>query len=305
MLYLRSLLILLLALILLGAGDITGVDTGGVGAGDHGAPINLTSCEDLIVAYWDLDETGTNTRVADYGTCTDGGSSDCDLTAETGTSNKTGIRGNAVDTNFSTEYLSCANETCDELMFAGEDFTVLGWVEMATIFGSFWMVDAFASSIGYEMKGIIFFDSDNGTGGIQGSTLTYTDVFLGATNAFTFWSMSWDDTEDDIQGCVSNSTGNTDWECYTQTSATGPVADSGSDFIVAKANGDAQGAVDELAIVKGVVTEEWQCFICSCWLDGTNCNLAGLGYSDVGNNSTDCGNCTLPNYTEAQECPAF
>ncbi len=292
--------------LLLGA-VFQGVSATGVSSGREQALPDWSACPS-VVAYWDLDETGTSDRTSDAGSC----GSDCTLSAETGVSSTTGVRGNAVEITASTEFLSCADATCDELDFSAEDFSVSGWIvspdpaDVGTGSGDYGqLIDNFASSSGYETRNRAFrlFSALSEATGVVDTTSLHADSssLLPLTLVMNYFSMSWDDSESTLLVCQGNQS--TEQIACRSTTTSESVSAATQAFKLCTATQDATMSCDEVQILSVYVSQADQCRICSCWLDGSGCTRIGTTFANTGLNATHCGHCDLPS-DASTTCPA-
>lgn len=249
-----------------------------------------------LVAYWKLDETGTNDRVPYSGSCP---TSDCTLTNINGVTNVTGIRGQAVASNGGSKYVKCDDTDCDELDFTS-DFTIVNTFQPGSLFGNWRSVSKGAfGTRGYFLRHDIFLTANNPDFAV-GTTSIGTPVSTLSAGEWNFAAAYFDDTNDDINQYISSET--TGWSKGTDGTLTS-LSGTTDQFRVAQASTTlTQGYVDELSAWGIVLTEAEACRICSCYVDGEGCVRDGTGYIDTGWNDTICGSCTLPDSNAA--CPA-
>lgn len=302
----RRSLVIALSPLLAGA-VFQGVSATGVSSGREQALPDWSDCSS-VVAYWDLNETGTSDRSSDAGSC----GSDCTLSAETGVSSTTGVRGNAVEITASTEFLSCADATCDELDFSAEDFSLSGWITspdpalVGTGAGDYaQLIDNLASSSGYETRNRAFrlfsaFAIANGyvdTAAVTADTAGLKPL----TDQLNYFGMSWDESEGNMLVCQGDRFNET---IACRSVATGESVSAATQaFKLCTATQNATVSCDEVQVLSAYVSETDQCRICSCWLDGSGCTRIGKTFANTGLNATHCGHCDLP--TDASTtCPS-
>lgn len=265
-----------------------------------------TQCSQLV-AYWSMDETGTSDRESTSGSCTD----DCDLTAAgSATSVGDALSCRGADMPDNTANMSCTDATCDELDFAAEDFSITGYFKaQTTTTDNCGVVSKESGSNGYRLSAPYISASDHDVKlRVEDNELTIADV--GDTGSWFFIGASWDESADDMDLCVGGSDAvptqsGSFWSCSSNTSATGPITATSSNFESLSADGANchGGSVDDLAIWSINLTETEKCYICACRPTGDDCGVVnGIVKSSRFRRWKDyCGGCTLP--TVVPSCP--
>jgi len=185
---------------------LQGVTASGIHTGTESAVPDWSTCSS-VVAYWDLDETGVSDRLADAGSC----GSDCTTSAETGVDATTGVRGNGVRITAPSEYLSCADATCDELDFVAQDFSLSGWITFPnpSIIGATeyaLLLDNYDGSSGYETRHrafLLFVALGLNDGFVDTETAHVSDVRPSDTQ-INFFSLSWDESANALTVCSAD-----------------------------------------------------------------------------------------------------
>lgn len=249
-----------------------------------------------VVAYWKLDETGSNDRVPFSGSCP---TADCTLTAAGSPIAVAGVRDNAVSPNGATgNYLLCTDATCNELDFT-TTFSFTQFVYPAAVFGAWYAFQKFSGSAGYFSRPDIFFTADEPSFWVDGTVNDFPADSI-ASSQWNFVGGVFDDTSNTTQNIVSSET--LGWQQGSTVSVSAVTATAANFLVASFSAAGSNGYVDELAMFDVALTEAEQCRICSCYLDGTGCRTdGGTAYIDSGWNATYCGSCTLPDANAS--CP--
>jgi len=263
------LLILALAPIVAGA-TLAGVSADGVRvpAATQAVP-DWSGCAG-VVAYWTLDDaSGLD---ASAGSCSSG--TDCDLSSSGTPSYSAGVRGNALTHALGNSLTCSTSSSCAAI----GDVTVLGWAASGT--GGF--VATFLAN-GTDTTGV-----DTHSEG-YGRVATNASLSAGAPGTdLGFIALSFDESADTTILCSGSPS---TFSCTTATGQTVPNSTGIDSFCLPVGNG---GDCDEMALFNVPLSQEEICQVCSCWLDGTACRRNGSAWVQTGNNSSRCGDCTLP-----------
>jgi hypothetical protein len=255
-----------------------------------------------FIAWWSLDEA-SGTRIANGSTSCGSAGSDCDLadnaTVTNDTTNKQEGTASASFASTNSEYLDCADGTCNELDMtgSGESFTWGCWWRSGSDVSQM-LLDNYdevgGSKGGYNMERLTV--SDRGLCEVRDQNSIYN--LLTAID-----SMPADDGWVHVACQVTdNGTGSfstfIDGELSTNLPAVTPeTAPDGEDFFLGTQDAATifmDGELDECFVIDDLLTEAEVCRVCSCQVDGSLCTCNGTSYDDDGRNSTECGSCTLP-----------